>query len=123
MDKKEIVILEDDEYISKLLKYKLSSAGFNIKLYESPENVIDYITMDRPDLIISDVMMPYQNGIEFLKIVKADDLVKDIPVILLTALGHEDAVIKGLDAGATDYITKPFSTAELVLRVNKALKN
>ncbi len=121
MDKKNIVVLEDDRHIAKLLEFKLSSAGYNIKWFESPEHVMDYISLDKPDLIISDVMMPYQNGIDFLKIVKANESVKDIPVILLTALGHEDSVIKGLDAGATDYITKPFSTAELLLRVKKAL--
>jgi DNA-binding response OmpR family regulator len=118
-----IVVLEDEEYIAKLLNYKLSTAGYSVKLYESPENVIGDLLAEKPDLIISDVMMPYLNGVEFLKKIKLDISLKDIPVILLSALGNEEAVLKGLDAGASDYITKPFSTAELVLRVKKTLQN
>jgi DNA-binding response OmpR family regulator len=118
-----IVVLEDEEYIAKLLNYKLSTAGYSVKLYESPENVMGDLLAEKPDLIISDVMMPYLNGVEFLKKIKLDISLKDIPVILLSALGNEEAVLKGLDAGASDYITKPFSTAELVLRVKKTLQN
>ena len=122
-NKMKIVVLEDEEYIAKLLNYKLASAGFSVKLYESPENVMGDLLEEKPDLIISDVMMPYLNGVDFLKKLKMDISLKDIPVILLSALGNEDAVLNGLDAGAADYITKPFSTAELVLRVKKALHN
>ena len=118
-----IVVLEDEEYIAKLLNYKLSTAGYSVKLYESPENVISDLLVEKPDLIISDIMMPYMNGVDFLKKLKNDSYLKDIPVILLSALGHEEAILKGLDAGAADYITKPFSTAELILRVKKALNN
>lgn len=118
-----IVVLEDEEYITKLLKYKLKNSGFDVTFYESPENVIDEITLNKPDLIISDVMMPYLNGIEFLKQLKSNDVLKDIPVILLTALGNEEAVLEGLEAGASDYVTKPFSTAELIIRVKKSLQN
>lgn len=121
--KSKIVVLEDEEYIAKLLVYKLSTANYDVRLFESPENVLEELEKEKPNLIISDIMMPFLNGVEFLKKIKLNELLKDIPVILLTALGDEDAVLIGLNAGAADYITKPFSSAELLLRIKRALGN
>ena len=118
--KRKIVVLEDEEYIAKLLVYKLSTANYDVRLFESPENVLE---KEKPNLIISDIMMPFLNGVEFLKKIKLNELLKDIPVILLTALGDEDAVLIGLNAGAADYITKPFSSSELMLRIKRVLDN
>ncbi|MFC2084825.1 two-component system response regulator [Bacteroidota bacterium] len=119
--KYKIFIVDDEPSITKLLEYKLKSVGFEVRTFNSPESIVNEIIEVKPDLLISDVMMPYIDGIELLKRIRTNPVISDIPVILITSLGHEEAVLRGLEAGATDYMTKPFSTAEVILRVKKAL--
>ena len=120
-NKKNIVLIEDDEGITRLIKFKLEKEGYEVKSFLNGEKVIEYLVRNKPALIISDVMMPVIDGLTLLKEIKADPRVSNIPVIMLSTHSHESAVLECLRAGAADYVTKPFSTTELILRIEKTL--
>jgi len=119
--KKNIVLIEDDEGITRLIKFKLEKEGYDVKCFLNGEKVIEYLVRSKPALIISDVMMPVIDGLTLLKEIKADQRISSIPVIMLSTHSHESAVLECLRAGASDYVTKPFSTTELLLRIEKTL--
>ena len=118
-----ILIIEDDEHIWKLIHYKLKKENHELVWASDGLKALEVLETIKPDLIISDIMIPYMDGIQILKKIKTDDELKDIPVIMLTSKAQENDVIKGLELGAQDYMTKPFSPSELILRVNKALRS
>ena len=120
-NKKNIVLIEDDEGITRLIKFKLEKEGYEVKSFLNGEKVIEYLVRSRPALIISDIMMPVIDGLTLLKEIKSDSRTSDIPVIMLSTHSHESAVLECLRAGAADYVTKPFSTTELLLRIEKTL--
>lgn len=117
-----IHILEDDENIRGLICYALSSQGFEAVGHERAKNFIDKIKADMPDAVILDIMLPDEDGLSVLKKIRADIELEDIPVIMLTAKGSEFDKVKGLDSGADDYMTKPFSVLELISRINALLR-
>lgn len=117
-----IYIVEDDENIKELVKYTLESYDFNVKAFDSGKDIKEKILEDQVELLILDIMLPGQDGISILKDLRADKRTKDLPVILLTAKSAELDRVKGLDQGADDYITKPFSVLELVSRVKALLR-
>ena len=120
-NKKNIVLIEDDEGITRLIKFKLEKEGYEVKCFMNGEKVIEYLVRNEPALIISDIMMPVIDGLTLLKEIKSDSRTSDIPVIMLSTHSHESAVLECLRAGAADYVTKPFSTTELLLRIEKTL--
>lgn len=117
-----IYIVEDDENIRELVKYTLESYDFKVKAFESGKNLKENLLADQVELLILDIMLPGQDGISILKDLRDDKWAKDLPVILLTAKSAELDRVKGLDQGADDYITKPFSVLELVSRVKALLR-
>lgn len=117
-----IYIVEDDKNIRELVKYTLESYDFNVKAFESGKNLRENLLEDQADLLILDIMLPGQDGISILNDLRADKATKDLPVILLTAKSAELDKVKGLDQGADDYISKPFSVLELVSRVKALLR-
>jgi len=117
-----ILIFDDEKSIREMIKFSLEMKGMECFEASSAKNAISEIYANRPDLIILDWMMPDVSGIEFLRRIKRDPKVNDIPVILLTAKVDENNVVTGLDAGAEDYIKKPFSTKELIARINSILR-
>jgi two-component system, OmpR family, alkaline phosphatase synthesis response regulator PhoP len=112
-----ILVVEDTKEIASLVKFKLLSAGFEVTVAEDGKMGLELAGTIKPDLIIMDVMMPVMNGLESLMNLKKDHHLRNIPVILLTAQSTEQEVIRGLELGADDYITKPFSPQELLVRV------
>lgn len=116
-----IYILEDDESIRELLVYALSSADMNARGFEKPSDMWKEMAQ-LPDLLIMDIMLPEEDGISILKKLRQKIDTSDLPVIMLTAKGTEYDKIIGLDSGADDYITKPFSVMELVSRVKALLR-
>jgi two-component system, OmpR family, phosphate regulon response regulator PhoB len=116
-----ILVVEDNEQIAALLNFKLKHSGFEVVHAENGKLGLEAVRTNPPDLIILDVMMPVMNGLEMLKILKNDDGIKTIPVILLTALANEWEIVEGLELGADDYITKPFKVQEFVARVRAVL--
>ena len=116
---KNLLVVDDDQRIRDLLKEYLMNEGFVISTADSAENAREKIKYVTFDLIILDVMMPGDNG---LKLTKEIRLASQVPIILLTAKSEIDSKIEGLETGADDYITKPFSPKELILRINSILK-
>ncbi len=117
-----ILVVDDEVDILTLLEYNLEKSGFRvIKAKDGPE-AIELATRRRPELIVLDIMLPDMEGTEVLKRLKQSDQTRHIPVIMLTAKGEEVDRIVGFELGAEDYITKPFSPRELILRIKTILK-
>ena len=117
-----VLIVDDETPIREMIAIALDLAGFECLEAEDALQAHHKIVDERPDLVLLDWMLPGMSGIELCRRLKRDDNLSEIPVIMLTARGEEDNKIQGLDAGADDYITKPFSTRELVSRIKAVLR-
>jgi len=117
-----IYIVEDDDNIRDLVVYALKSASFEGVGFENAKTFFDAVRSKQPDLVLLDIMLPEVDGIAILKSLKGDSETCELPVIMLTAKGSEYDRVKGLDLGADDYITKPFSVLELVSRIKAVLR-
>ena len=117
-----IAIVDDEPDILSLVSLHLKRAGFNIQEFRTGEEFLFWLEKNNPDLIILDLMLPDRDGREICKSLRNSDRSGDLPIIMLTALGHEVDRIIGLETGADDYITKPFSPRELVARVKAVLR-
>lgn len=117
-----IYILEDDENIRKLIAYTLQSHGFECSCFERPSDFWKSIENYIPDLILLDIMLPEEDGITILNKLRYSSQFKSIPTIMLTAKDTEFDVVTGLDAGADDYITKPFGMMALISRIKAVLR-
>ena len=122
MSKQRILIIEDDKHISKLIAYNLEKAGFDCRQCMSAEEGFNVARSYVFHLLILDIMLPDMDGFEFCRKVKTEEKIKDIPIIMLTAKGEEVDRIVGLELGADDYMVKPFSPRELILRVKAILR-
>ena len=117
-----IYIVEDEEPIITLIKYNLEKEGYKVSYSDNGNDGIKGIKNSLPDLVLLDWMLPDFSGVEICKNLKKDIKFKNIPIIMLTAKGEEEDKIKGLNSGADDYITKPFSFPELLARVKALLR-
>ena len=122
MVKEKILVVEDDKHISKLLKYNLEKSGYDCTVAGDGEEALAVLPKYRFDLIILDIMLPKMDGFELCRLIKQDVKLKNIPVIMLTAKGEEVDRVVGLELGADDYIVKPFSPRELILRIKAILR-
>ena len=122
MIKQNILIIEDDKHISKLVNYNLEKAGYECFVVSDGEEGLKILGKHSIDLIILDIMLPKMDGFEVCRLIKQNPRLKDIPVIMLTAKGEEVDIIVCLELGADDYVVKPFSTRELILRIKAVLK-
>ena len=112
-----IYIIEYDKNIAELLEIALKSYGYNVFLFDNAESAIKTLNKNNPDLIICDIMLPGIDGIEAVYIIRKNNMFKKTPIMMLTAKDSELDKIKGLDNGADDYITKPFSVMEVMARI------
>lgn len=117
-----VLIVEDEEALSALLEYNLSREGFDVRTSADGEDAVLAIEEDRPDIVLLDWMLPGLSGLEICRQIRARPELRDTPVIMLTARGEESDRIRGLDVGADDYLTKPFSVPELTARVRALLR-
>ena len=117
-----ILVVDDESDVTELLQYRLEQEGYRVATLNDPLGFVVKVREFEPDLMLLDIMMPELSGIQLCRIVRADPLMKDIPVIFLSARGEAEDRIKGLEAGAEDYISKPFNINELLLRISKMLK-
>lgn len=122
MDKKHILIIEDEEDIRDLLRMNLTNKGFSVSCAESGKAGLERIDAAIPDIILLDWMLPEVSGIEILKKIRTSPRTKKVPVIMLTARSESENISQALDAGADDYVTKPFVNRELVSRINAVLR-
>jgi two-component system, OmpR family, alkaline phosphatase synthesis response regulator PhoP len=122
MARETILIVEDDENIQQLVGYNLAKAGFQVLHAEDGEQALAMVRRERPDLVVLDLMLPGLSGFEVCKALRRDPKTRGLPVIMLTARSEESDVTAGLDLGADDYITKPFSPKILISRIKSALR-
>ena len=113
-----ILIADDEPDIVEIISYNLLKEGYTVYTAKDGNDALDKARLTNPHLFILDILMPYKNGVEVCKILRAQPKFKDALIILLTALSDESSHIKGLDSGADDYITKPISPKVLLSRVN-----
>lgn len=117
-----VAVIEDEEHIVELLKFNLENNGYEVVSAMNGKAGLELVKNEKPHLVLLDLMIPLMDGIEVCKNLKLDDDTKEIPVIMLTAKSSETDKVLGLEIGADDYITKPFSIRELMARVKVALR-
>ena len=117
-----VLVVDDEEDILNLLEFNLTKAGYRVTTAADGPEAIELAASIKPDLILLDIMLPNMEGTEVLKRLKANRSTRDVPVIMLTAKGEEVDRVLGFELGCEDYITKPFSPRELILRVKAILK-
>ena len=120
--KGKILLVEDEAPIREMLGYTLMKEGYTFMEAADVEEARPLIADDRPDLLLLDWMLPGMNGVDYARRIRNNPDTRDIPIIMLTARGEEAAKIRGLDTGADDYITKPFSTRELLARIRAVMR-
>jgi DNA-binding response OmpR family regulator len=117
--KTSVLVVDDDVYVVRMMQRILDLEGYRVLKVSSGEAAIDMFLEENPDLVLLDIMMPTMDGYAVCHHLRE---FSEVPIIIVTAKGHEDEKIKGLDAGADDYLTKPFSSAELAARVRAVLR-
>lgn len=117
-----VLVVEDEEPISQLLAYNLQKEGFTVATVADGDDALVAVAEERPDLMLLDWMLPNVSGIELCRQFRARNGTRDMPIIMLTARGEEEDRVRGLDVGADDYVTKPFSMSELVARMRAVLR-
>ena len=122
MGKAKILIVEDDRAIVDMLEYNLQEAGYETVSALNGEDGVNLASREKPDLIVLDIMLPIIDGFEVCRILKNDSAVAHIPIIILSAKSQETDKIVGLELGADDYVTKPFSPRELIARTRAILR-
>lgn len=119
---KKLLVVEDDANIARLVKYNLDKAGFACTVLDNGADVLPRMNAERFDLVILDLMLPEIDGLELCRTIKQDTNLSSTPIIIVTAKGEEIDRVVGFELGADDYVVKPFSPRELVLRVKAVLK-
>ena len=117
-----VLVVEDEAAIAELIAINLRHAGFDVTLAENADQALVAVDAVLPDLVLLDWMLPGQSGVSLARRWRADARTKELPVIMLTARADETDKVAGLDAGADDYLTKPFSTQELLARIRAVLR-
>ena len=117
-----VLVVDDESDVTELLQYRLEQEGYRVATLNDPLGFVAKVREFEPDLMLLDIMMPELSGIQLCRIARADPTIKHIPIIFLSARGEVEDRIKGLEAGAEDYVSKPFNTNELMLRISKMLK-
>lgn len=122
MEKKKILVVDDEPDVTELVAYHLKAKGFHVETLNDATASISRSRSYNPDLVILDIMMPHLSGIQICRILRADSKLSRVPIIFLTAKSEPQDRIEGLESGADDYLGKPFSPKELVLRVESVLR-
>ena len=116
-----VLVVEDDPVILRLLEVNFELEGFDVLLAHDGVEGIEVARAHRPDIVVSDIMMPRASGLELVEALKGDEATRSIPIILLSAKAQTSDLKTGMEAGADDYVTKPFEPLDLVERVNALL--
>jgi len=122
MAKDKILAIDDEEDILELLRFNLTKEGYQVRSASTGEEALSLARSERPDLVLLDLMLPGIDGLEVARRLKADPITRNMPIVMLTAKGEESDIVAGLELGAEDYITKPFSRKVLVARLRAVLR-
>ena len=117
-----IFVVEDDADIAELVAYHLRREGFEIEVFHSGSDVMELVRQQPPDLVVLDLMLPGLSGLEICRMMRAEAAIATVPIIMLTARAEEEDRVHGLELGADDYLTKPFSPRELIARIRAVLR-
>lgn len=117
--KKKILIVEDEYFLAEMIQSRLRAQGYETSVAEDGGKALDFLKKEKVDLILMDVMMPVMNGWETAKRIKADETLKQIPVVFLTVLARHEDHMKAHEVGGQDYLSKPFEMEDLVRMVKK----
>ena len=118
--KEKVVLAEDDKTLTLLLKFRLEKEGYETFIAADGNEAKKMIETVNPDIILTDIMMPFSSGLEVISFVK-DQLKRDTPIVVFSAAGQEEMVLKAFNLGATDFMAKPFSPNELIMRIKRIL--
>ena len=118
---KRVLIADDEPNIVASLEFLMEQAGFEVKLAANGQEALELVASFRPDLVLLDVMMPVKNGYEVCQILKSDPATRAVKIVMLSAKGRDVEVAKGIELGADAYVTKPFSTRDLVAQIRDML--
>ena len=113
-----ILICEDEEIMLTALEFRLQRQGFEVVLAENGKQALEKVKTEAPDLVVADIMMPHVSGLELIDYIRKD-LGSPLPIIVISALEHDETVLEAFRLGASDFITKPFKPNELILRIKK----
>jgi len=122
MASQHVLAVDDEESILELLQYNLTREGYRVTCVQTGEEAVEAARAQGPDLILLDLMLPGLDGLEVCRILRGDSATSLIPVVMLTAKGEESDIVKGLELGADDYVTKPFSPKVLMARIKTVLR-
>lgn len=120
MKKRQILLAEDDDMLASLLNYRLEKGGYDVVLKNDGKEVKNWLNESLPDIIVSDIMMPYFSGIELVDYIR-NELKSTIPIILISSASNEENVLSAFEMGANDFISKPVSPSELLVRVSREI--
>lgn len=121
MNNLQILLAEDDDLLASLLNFRLKKEGYDVSLACNGKEVKESLDKNMPDIIVSDIMMPYLSGLELIDFVRKD-LNSKIPIIIISSAGNEENVLSAFKLGANDFIAKPVNPSELIVRVARELK-
>ncbi len=121
-NKIKVLLVEDDTTLSLLLKFRLQKEGYLTLVAHDGKQAVEIIKKEEPQLILSDIMLPFISGLEVISFVR-NDLKLSVPILIFSAAGQEEMVLKAFDLGANDFMAKPFSPNELMIRVKRILQN
>lgn len=116
-----ILIAEDDPITARFVSSLLQEQGYEVLLAEDGEHAVELALKHRPDLIVSDLIMPYRDGFMVLRILRSTEELAGIPILILSMRDREEDIVRGLEEGADDYVIKPFNARELLARIRKQL--
>lgn len=122
MKNAKVFVIEDESDIAELIRFNLSLEGYAVRCFPSGEAALQACRLEIPDIFLLDLMLPGLNGLQICQRLRADKKTQDIPVVMVTARGEEQDILRGLEAGADDYVTKPFSPKVLGAKVGAVLK-
>ncbi len=120
LKKIKLLLAEDDELLASLLNFRLQKSGYDVTLSRDGKEVKESLAQGMPDVIVSDIMMPYFSGIELIDFVR-NDLKSNIPIIIISSAGNEENVLSAFELGANDFISKPVNPSELLVRVAREI--
>lgn len=122
MHSKRILLAEDDPLTARFLQSLLADKGYDVVVAEDGDRAVELAASARPDLILTDLVMPYRDGFDVVRVLRGDDRTRTIPVIVLSMRDREEDIVRGLEQGADDYMVKPFNARELLARVRNQLE-
>jgi DNA-binding response OmpR family regulator len=119
---KTILVAEDDPVTRRFVVSLLEERGYQVLVAEDGESAVATAMRSRPDLLVSDLVMPYRDGYEVLRAIRTDERLKDLPVLILSMRDREEDIVRGFEQGADEYVVKPFNAREFLSRVRKLLE-